>query len=528
MNENFFLTFQGKTILSYAILGECIAKFREKFSSNESEIELFIEECECFLVAFFGLLSLGKKPILLQHTHFSREFIDKAKFEMIMSGESAENSYFEPNDIDKDALFYICTSGSSGVAKLVPKTLQQMLDETSVLIRTFNISSQESIISFVSNQHLYGLTFQIFLSLVSGARLERQDFDFFNFFAHFKEKDFILISSPTMLKTMSQNNDTAILKRAKMIFSAGGKLDECVREELKPCRIVEIYGGSEMGIVAHNEGLGFKAFEGVNLSVDDENKLIISSPWQKNILSDEPLLSSDIVRLNGDELTLLGRYDRILKLHEKRISLDFIEQRLKEHEFIDDARAFLANGQIRLSALLVLSTRGKTQFKKEGKRGIVEALKAHLYADFGTKVRYFKICEKLPYNAQGKLSAQACVECFDKKVEPKFELIKHSENEAHLKAYISEECFYFEGHFSNFPLVPGFCELQFVLQNARKYLNIKDFIEVENVKFLSFLQPFQHCFLNLLLKNKKLYFELFADEKKCCGGRVQVSFKDAK
>lgn len=523
MNENFFLTFQGKTILTYANLCEQVAKFRKNFYSVGSEIELFIEETEYFLVAFFGLLSLNKKPILLQHTNFSREFIDKVKFEAIMNNKNAKNSYFKLNNIDNNSLFYICTSGSSGAAKLVPKTIQQMLDEANMLMNTFEINSQDNIISFVSNQHLYGLTFQIFLPLVSGARLERQDFDFFNFFTHFKEKDFILIASPILLRTMSQNEDTTVLKRAKMIFSAGGKLDEHIREQLN--QIVEIYGGSEMGVVAFNKGLGFQAFKSVNLSVDDESKLIISSPWQKNVLNNEPFLSADIAHLNGDKLTLLGRHDRILKLHEKRISLDFVEKKLKEHEFIADARAFLINGQIRLSALLILSKQGQAHFKKEGKKGIVEALKLHLYADFGTKIRYFKICEKLPYNAQGKLSTQACLELFEKKIEPEFALVEQSESKVHLKACISEACFYFDGHFSNFPLVPGFCELKFILQNARKYLNVKDFIEIENVKFLSFLQPFQHCFLTLWLQNNKLYFELFADEKKCCTGRAQTSFK---
>lgn len=528
MNEKWRLSFQGKIIKNYNALCEDIAKFRVNFKSKADKIELFIEESECFLVAFFGLLSLKKEPILVQNARFSEEFLDKNKFDQIMQKKSEKNAKFSLNEIDKNAIFYIKTSGSSGTPKLVLKTFCQMCEESKMLSQNFKINENDIIISCVSNQHLYGLSFQIFLPLISGARLEKMDFEFFNLLNNFKEKNFIFISSPILLKSLANSDDLAILKDAKIIFSAGGKIDNQTKINLKPFNLIEIYGGSEMGVVAFNKGQGFVKFSGVNLSVNSENRLLISSIWQQNFAQNKPYLSSDIVRLDGDKIELLGRFDRIVKVHEKRISLDLAEQRLKECEFIEDARVFLGENQTRLSALLVLNKSGKECFKKHGKKGVVEALKKHIYADFGARIRYFKICENLPFDKQGKISQNACVKAFSEKIEPEFKVLEKSQNEVRLKSYISEACFYFEGHFANFPLIPGFCELKFALQNARKYLKIKNLIELENIKFTGFLRPFEECFLNLSLKNEKLYFELFANDLKCCSGRAKVSFEGEK
>lgn len=525
MNRNFNLSFKGKRLLDFDKLCKNVGVFRANFSKNSrlknAKTPLFIEEAECFLVAFFGLLSLDKEPILLQKSE--NDILDKFEFDKIMSSKNAENSAFDINAINLNALFYIQTSGSSGTPKLVAKTLKQMLDEAEVIVSTFNINESDVFVSCVSNQHLYGLTFQVFTPLVAGARVEKQDFDFLNLFVNFNENDFIFIASPIMLKTLAKSDDLRAIKRAKKIFSAGGKLENSVREVMKPCEIIEIYGGSEMGVVAYNDGTGFVGFKGVDLKLDEQNRLIISSKWQRNFLNKTPFLSADLAKLNGDKLTLLGRFDRIVKIHAKRISLEGVEERLKSNEFIEDAVAFLEAEKTRLSALLVLNKKGKEHFLNYGKKGIVKALQAYLFEDFGAKIRYFKILSKLPYNAQGKLTSSTCVKAFKARNEPEFELIEKSENEVRLKAYISDDCFYFDGHFGDFPLTPGFVQVKFVLQNARKYLAVKDFVEIENVKFLAFLRPFQNCFLNLNLKGEKLYFELFANTLKCCSGRAKVS-----
>ena len=538
MNENFFLSFKGQRLLDYKNLCEKVALFCENFSTNsklnERKIPLFIEEAECFLVAFFGLLSLEKEPILVQN--YEKDILNKNEFDNIMNAKNsvkihaksaAKSANFSLKNISQNALFYIKTSGSSGTPKLVPKTLKQMLDEAQILAKTFKINENDSIISCASNQHLYGLTFQVFLPLVAGARVEKQDLDFLNLFVNFNEKNFIFIASPVLLKSLLQSKDLSALKRAKMIFSAGGVLENGVREILHTCKVVEIYGGSEMGVVARNEGNGFVAFGGVHLSLNEQNRLIISSKWQRNFLDETPFLSSDLAELNGDKLTLLGRFDRIVKIHAKRISLDSVESKIKECALIAEARAFLEPSKTRLSALLTLSENGKKCFLKSGKKGVVKALQGVLFADFGAKIRYFKILEKLPYNAQGKLTQSACVAAFNERVEPEFILLEKGENELRLKGYIGEACFYFEGHFGDFPLTPGFIQVKFALQNARKYFGIKDFLELENVKFLAFLRPFQNCFLNLNLKGDKLYFELFANAQKCCSGRARVSFANS-
>lgn len=525
MNENFKLVYENQVLLDYTKLCEKIAHFINVYENKATQIELFIEEIEDFLVAFFGLLALKKEPILLQNGEFKNEFIDKKLFDTFMQKPNLQNKIFDFANLDENSIFYIKTSGSSGEPKNVLKTLSQMIKEAQILQKTFEVQSDDIFLSCVSHQHLYGLTFKIFLPLLSGASVEKQDFYLPNLLTRQSVKSFIFIASPVVLRLIANYGDLSGILKAKRIFLAGGMLDENTKEILKSCPLIEIYGGSEMGVVAFRKERFFTPFEGVNLNLDSQNRLIIHSPWQENFKDKNAFLSADCANLNDNKLELLGRYDRIIKLFEKRISLDFVENTLKKHEFISDCKVFKDENQTRLSTLITLTQKGKECFRKNGKLAITRALKSYLYADFKSSIRYFYIRENLPYNASGKLSQKACVESARHRFEPKFSLVAQGENEVKLQAYISESCFYFDGHFSNFPLVPGFCELKFVLENARIYLNVKNFIEIENVKFLHFLRVFDTCTLKFSLKNEKLYFELFANEKKCCTGRAKCSFK---
>jgi len=504
-------------------------KLRSKVSNKA--LCLKVEHTHAFFVAFLASLSMENEVYIISQANS-----EVADFEindmLILSWLDAFNSsnthqisnkYLNLNEIlslNPLKSFYIQTSGSSGTSKNIKKTLKQMLDEANFLKAEFKISPQMRFLSSVSHSHLWGLTCKVFLPLLAGASLEESTLIYPDFILQYArknaDKSLILISSPTLLNSFQTDFDT--LSLFKLIFSAGGKLGAQKKRLLaNGCNIVEIYGSSETGVIAQSLEGHFKAFKGVNLKLDENQRLIISSLWTQGIFQ-----SNDCAKLlSADEFELLGRFDRIIKLYEKRVSLDFLEKTLKEHEFIKDARTGLKDDENRISALIVLSDKGKKVFRKGGKKAIVSALKEFLKKDFASFVRYFYIKESLPYNALGKISRVDFLKALDEKITPKFEILEKDKTSLKAKAYISEACFYFNGHFIDFALVPGFIELGFIYDLAAHLkVQVKDVKCIENAKFSGFIQPFDEIYFKIELKNHRLYFEISLKNKPCASGKI--------
>jgi len=114
----------------------------------------------------------------------------------------------------------------------------------------------------------------------------------------------------------------------------------------------------------------------------------------------------------------LGRADRIVKIEEKRCSLDELGTRLTEHVWIEHAYVLVDEqvGKRRcLAAVAELSAEGKLAFAADKKFNFDRQLKTHLKQYFEAIVvpRKFRYLEQMPYNSQGKLNKKTLESLFD-------------------------------------------------------------------------------------------------------------------
>ena len=418
---------------------------------------------------------------------------------------------------------------------------------------------------------------------------------------------------------LCEHADAANIAPLSTIFSAGAPLSPAIRDRLAAlsnARIVDIYGSSETGVIACNEGAGLKKFapvsvqirtdidssaakredkpfdhtdlkanscgensmaeskkrcvDGQNTDGQDANRsgeqaskfnadvsdktaasqknsstpstatkhddkftqerglcdkfgakqpackfsqtgeFTISSPWC------ERFESRDFGYVRADEITLLGRGDRTVKINENRVSLDLLEAKLRSHEFIGECRIDLHPQRDRAVALIKLSERGEQAFRAGGKKGVTDELKAFLKPEFGAILRYFKIASKLPFNEQGKLSKKDFLSALQRYEVPIFE--RSAENEFRAKVRASD--FYFDGHFARFPLVPAFMQLRFVLICAKAMgYELDGTQKIENLKFTNFIRPGDEISIKITEASGKLRFEI-SNDKVCASGRI--------
>lgn len=528
------------------------AAFLEK--GGVKELQIYIDDAFKFYAAFFGSLLAGAAPCVLAKPILEANLtaVNDENFSNFLANEPAKGLKFDPQ-----AKFYLQTSGSSGKSKMIEKSLAQMIKESEYLADELNFSGQNTFFSSVSHRHMFGLTFKVFLPLVLGARVIADELNYPEAILGLSLANHVFIASPVLLRTLAQSPAAIALKGLSGIVSAGSPLKKELRSELgRICdaRIIEIYGSTETGIVAKDDGCGLRLFDAVDAGLDDRGALSVSSPWC------EFFQTNDAASIDEGRLTLQGRIDRIVKLNDKRVSLESIEAKLLESDLLADCYCAPHPKFKRIAALLQLNGEGLKKFRKIGKKGVVAELKELLKLEFKNSVRYFKIVEKMPRNQQGKFEKSEFENALFASPKPVWSggrvneagkicygsgqnlesalncdtnasYVKFDEGGERLDgaqkyefgAIMHAGLEIFESHFPNLPLLPGFMQLDYVFELASMVgVDISGASTVENLKFMKFVRPGDLLRICFEKRGGKLYFELFCNGKKCSTGRATL------
>ncbi len=434
-----------------------------------------------------------------------------------------------PARLDLSLGLVLCTSGSSGTPKHLHKPWRQLSAEVQALQQQWP-DLDAPVLGSVSAQHMYGLPFRVLWPLCAGRQIDRRQRLYPEELqqASLRYPTFTWIASPALLRRLGQRLDWAQLRgRLLRIHSSGGALPPEVSDDIERelgLRPTEIYGSSETGAVAWRCGSAdWQPLPGAAISVNADGALRVQSPWVNT--ADEQ--TADGAQLTPNGFQLLGRLDRILKIEEKRISLPMLEQCLMRHAYVSDARVGRATGATRLTGLVALSATGLHALRNQGRKTVVDALRAHLGAGFESLAipRAWRFFGHLPSNAQGKLP-QAL---FDAAAGPRpvapitQEVPGQPANERRYTLDIPYDLAFFSGHFPSVPVVPGVAQISWAVSLAQRALcpGLR-FAGMEALKFQRLLRPGDQAQLALRWDDarQKLYFTCTVDDAPCSSGRI--------
>lgn len=311
------------------------------------------------------------------------------------------------------------TSGSTGEPKAVDKSAEQLLSELGALSATFG-PLRGAVLATVSHQHIYGLLFRLLWPLVSGAAVARETISYpeqLDAMATALPGPLALVASPAHLERLP-DAFMVIGSRLDALFSSGGLLGEqgaAQAHQRLGVMPTEVFGSTETGGVAwrrQGQDRRWTPFAGVDCQTDAEGGLVVSS-----IVAGGCQSMGDRVEIGPDgRFALLGRRDRIVKVEQKRLSLDAMEQALIHSPMVNQARCLLLEGRRQqLGAVLVLTEPGHQQLAHLGKHAFYQQLRQGLLADFEPVVlpRRWRLVQHLPVNAQGKVTNLALSALFD-------------------------------------------------------------------------------------------------------------------
>ncbi len=314
----------------------------------------------------------------------------------------------------------VMTSGSTGRPTPFVKRLAQLGDEVRAQELCFGAQlGKARLLSTVSHQHIYGLLFRVLWPLCAGRVFESRQLYFpEEIIAHAERaRSVALVSSPAHLKRLPETLPwSAVKSRFRAVFSSGGPLEfasaELCRDRLGHWPL-EIYGSSETGGVAYRErssaAAAWRTLPRVEVEVDPEDDCLrVRSP---HLFDDAWFTTSDRVRALADgSFELVGRKDRVVKIEEKRVSLEALEAGLLKSGLCDAVRVVvLAGARIQLGAVVVPNEAGADLARNSGKLALNQALReaASGSVERVGLPRRFRYLDALPLSAQGKLSEHA-------------------------------------------------------------------------------------------------------------------------
>jgi acyl-CoA synthetase (AMP-forming)/AMP-acid ligase II len=407
------------------------------------------------------------------------------------------------------AAMVVHTSGTTGAAQAIPKRLAQLSSEVATLERAFGRAIGDAdIIATVSHQHIYGLLFRILWPLTAGRAIHAQSQNFPEELAEaLALRSCVLIASPAHLKRLPDHLDwRGASTCVRAVFSSGGPLPLDVAQataKLLGQAPIEVYGSSETGGIAWRQRsasadeswLPFPQVEWRIADGDGESSLEVRSP---NLADANWLRLADRVQAHGtDRFLLNGRGDRIVKIEEKRISLDAIEALLAASPLVAAARVVLcdeAPGQRQqLAAFVVASEQGQQRLSTAGKLALNRELRALLIGQVEPVAypRRWRYLEQMPFDAQGKTTRALLLALLDTRPrEPQWRILESEASKLKLEVTVPVDLFYFDGHFPCAPILPGVVQLDWAIAIGRRHFVLPlHFSGVSALKFQHVIQP---------------------------------------
>ncbi len=571
-------------VRSLSDIRKAVLKLQSCFQKQPSKQWVLCEEDGfLFLCAMFALLTTGKTVIVPPN-------IRKMTIEKLVSGGSGligsksvleklpdiDLGMFSEFDEGGDPEFLSCdgewgeiifqTSGSSGDAKSICKTAEQLYAEVELFSQCWCPDISTLFLPLVTHQHIYGLSFGFLFPLVSKCKIYIppisgvlavttpivQD-------SRSNADNIIVITSPTMGRNASQIEmlaEAGSVARSdrnlpvSRVFCAGGKLsfEEANKIiEMFECPITEIFGSTETGAIASrmHETVSKKAnpnlwelLPGINGSNNNNNKISESTGelvvWGGHVggAASSPISSGDEVQFEtASTFRFMGREDRICKIEGKRVSLENFVTTVNNYKLVKSAIACpgMNHGKEVLHCGIVLNNNGLEYFRAQGRKLVTRLIREFLLDFFDPVIvpKNFRYLLFLPENDLGKVTESNVKNTLLNFERPTTPIVLNSTvtNEVLLlDITIPPELECFDGHFDTQPIVPGVMLLSWIYHYALKLWNIKlNPGMITRLKFSQTILPGYKLKIEIEKRADSVKFAYFnADQKKLASGVVAL------
>ncbi|AJK45811.1 AMP-binding protein [Burkholderia plantarii] len=438
--------------------------------------------------------------------------------------------------IAADAPITLYTSGSSGAAKPVRKTLAQFDAEVRTLQGEWGARIGTAVtLSSVPHHHIYGLLFRLFWPLAAGRAFDRA---LSSEPQHWRARmaacgAAIVVSTPSQLARWPQLPGFVAPSAAPVLFfSSGGALPAEAAVAYSAgfgAAPFEIFGSTETGGIAWRRqdlDASWQPFAAIAVRRDEDGALRLRSA---HLGHDGWHRTDDSVCFDAHgRFALTGRLDRVVKLDGKRVSLPELEARIIEHRFVAQAAATVVDGasRERVGVVAVLSEAGREALLAQGRLALAASLRHDLstYFDAAALPRHWRFRLAMPFDARGKLPAAAVSGALAPTPEG-YELLAEWRDARgwHAELRVPPSLVHFVGHFPGCPILPGVVQVDWAVRLAGGEIGAPHAVRsIDHLKFKAPVLPGAVLVLSLAhdAERRRVRFAFRRGERDCTSGTI--------
>ena len=363
------------------------------------------------------------------------------------------------------------TSGSTGDSKRILRSEASLSADALALVSAFSDlwGSCNAVVATIRPEHMYGALWRVRAPAVAKVEVEPAVVVSVEevVAACARHGRILFVTTPSFLEKALHHPDFPALKGGVVgVITSGSLLRRetalAVANALGVCPL-EIFGSTETGTVAWRrqaEGEEWHVMQGVSASAAEDGRLVVDSPFAMS----RPFKMSDAVKfVSEDAFLLLGRTDRVVKILEKHVSLVEIERAFESHPLVARACAAVCAGDVpRIGVLVVLNGEGRAALASGSYSAVASRLRRDLLPSVGGVAfpRRIRFVRALPVNEQGKTTAFAVQsELAEWCQEPVVLDWRETGTELSAKMVFPPDSEFFNGHFPDFPVLPGVAQL---------------------------------------------------------------------
>ena len=362
--NTFAVIYNGKTY-SYddfcsqiAILEKNIKKLCDDW--RDKRVYLDIEDRFLLFVTFFTFMKLDARCVLIPIEIKPADYVNEHDF-FISDNKLIDNGAKLNADLSLTAgekfdaakvsarpgqpAVYLYTSGSTGKSKLIPNSSSNLLTEVKALAPMMGVQSAYKFYFTPPIYHIYGLLFDLLLPVYCSCTICLDAMFSPQSVADYVAENQIdfFVSTPTYYRMIADLGLVSSFSKCKKLTSSSAPLDADVSKSFLDggLQIIEIYGSTETGGIAHRVGAvsqDWTLFPYVSVcnkaKADEITEFLIDSATISVEYGADGYNTNDLVKFKDNDnskFQLVGRNTRFVKIAGKRLDLSFVFSKLTEY-----------------------------------------------------------------------------------------------------------------------------------------------------------------------------------------------------
>lgn len=265
----------------------------------------------------------------LNGNNYTHEELKEVAYSLVKEGEAFEKNAgdFLLDWLNEKDYLKVRSSGSTGMPKDIKVKKQSMVYSSIITGNYFKLQPGNTALHCLPTNYIAG-KMMLVRAMILGLEIDLVEPTSFPVFDDHKPYDFCAMIPMQIQKSLKRLNNI------KTIIVGGAPVSKSLINDLQSLKtkVYATYGMTEtlshIAIKPLNSKLKsdyYKVLEGVEISQDDRNCLVINAPK----LCDEKIVTNDLVKLHSKkEFEFLGRYDNMINSGGVKLFPEIIEEKL--------------------------------------------------------------------------------------------------------------------------------------------------------------------------------------------------------